>query len=95
MKTTVFKTRKFNGEVYTFNLHTPSFDGEKGYLGIELTPYITVDTPENAFGYTDTFIYSHKHKNGGYSWRNHPNWITKKIIEICGKFAESLPYSID
>lgn len=95
MKTTIFKTRKFDGETYKFNLHMPSYDGEKGVLGVEITPYITVTTPENSFGYTDTFFYSHKKNSGYYSWRYHPRWITKKIIEVCRKFADSLPYSID
>lgn len=95
MKTTIFKTRKLGGGTYKFNLHMPSYDGEKGVLGVEITPYITVTTPENSFGYTDTFFYSHKENSGYYSWRKHPRWITKKIIEVCRKFADSLPYSID
>lgn len=94
MNTTIFKTRKFNGEVYTFYLHTPSYDGEQGCMNVEIQPYITVETPENAFGYTDTFFYDHMWKNGYYAWRHHPNWITKKLIEICGKYAESLPYTV-
>ena len=95
MKTTVFKTRKFDGETYTFYLHTPEFKGEKGCIGIELQPYITVETPENCFGYTDTFFYDHNRKSGYYSWRQHPRWITNKIIEVCNKYADSLPYSIN
>ena len=80
MKTTIFKTRKFNGGTYVFELHTPDYVGEKGCLGVEITPYITVTTPCNDFGYEDTFIYNHMRKNGHYSWRSHPNWITKKLI---------------
>ena len=95
MQTTLFKTRKFDGGAYEFYLHEPSFEGEKGVIGIELTPYITVKTPENSFGYTDTFFYNHRENSGYYSWRYHPHWITKKLIEVCRKFADSLPYSID
>ena len=94
MTKTVFKTRKFNKETYTFYLHTPDYAGEKGCLGVEISPYITVETPENSFGYSDTFFYMHKNKSGYYAWRNHLPWITKKIIEVCKDYAEKLPYSV-
>ena len=68
MKTTIFKTRKLDGGTYKFNLHMPSYDGEKGVLGVEITPYITVTTPENSFGYTDTFFYSHKERRTSRSY---------------------------
>ena len=95
MKTTLVKTRKFAKEEYRFYLNTPEYSGEKGVCGIEITPYITVKTPENDFGYDDTFIYSHMHKSGHYLNRGHVRWITNKIIEVCAKIAESLPYSVD
>lgn len=94
MKKTIFKTRKFNGEKYTFYLHTPEYEGETGCAGVEITPYITVETPENSFGYSDTFFYHHIHKSGYYAYRYHAPWITKKIIAICNDYAEKLPYSV-
>lgn len=94
MNKTVFKTRKFAGEKYTFILHTPEYEGEKGCLGLELMPYITVETPENSFGYIDVFFYDNTNTSGHYANRSHPAWITKKIIEVCRKFAENLPYSV-
>lgn len=94
MKKTIVKTRKFEGGKYTFILCTPEYEGEKGVLGIELQPYIYVETPENCFGYIDTFMYNHNLKDGYFSWRNHPLWIKRKLTEICGQIAENLPYSV-
>ena len=94
MKKTIVKTRKFEGEKYTFILCTPEYEGEKGVLGIELQPYIYVETPENCFGYIDTFMYNHSLKDGYFSWRSHPTWIKRKLTEICGQIAENLPYSV-
>lgn len=94
MKKTIFKTRKFNGEKYTFYLHTPEYEGEKGCLGLELMPYITVETPENSFGYIDIFFYNGANQSGYFAHRHHPNWIKNQIIEVCKKYAEKLPYSI-
>lgn len=94
MKTTVFKTRKFDGQTYEFELNLPEYDGEKGILGIEITPYITVRTPKNCFGYPDCFFYRHKTNSGYYAHRSHPHWITNKIIEVCKKYADNLAYSV-
>ena len=56
MFTTKLCTRKFNKETYTFYLHEPSYAGETGVCGIEISSYISVVTPENCFGYTDTVL---------------------------------------
>lgn len=85
MKEITVATRKYLGETYTFILNIPSYDGETGCLGIEINPYITVETPENCFGYADYFHYDRLYKTGHYSWRYHPAWITKKIIETCNR----------
>ena len=73
------------------------FDFKKIYsrlLTPELMPYITVETPENSFGYIDVFFYDNTNISGHYANRSHPAWITKKIVEVCRKFAENLPYSV-
>ena len=88
MMSTIIATRKYNKESYNFILHLPSFEGERGVCGIELKPYITVETPENCLGYTDTFFYNDIKNSGYYSHREHPQWITNKIINVCGKLAE-------
>lgn len=44
--------RKFNGKTYNFYLNK----GE-GCFGI-YSEYVSVETPENAFGYTDTVLFS-------------------------------------
>ena len=85
-----FATRKYQKELYTFVLNLPSFEGEKGCCNVEISPYITVDTPENWCGYNDTFMYNSITKNGYYLHRVHPNWITKKIIEVCNRYYTTI-----
>ena len=53
-------TRKHAGEEYKFFIIRPEYIGEKGCLGIEITPYIEVETPENAFGYPDYILLSNR-----------------------------------
>lgn len=81
MKKTILKTRKFNKETYTFILNEPSYEGEVGCLGMEVDPYISVLTPENCFGYSDTILLSSKNNAYGIN-RNHPQWIMNKIEDI-------------
>jgi hypothetical protein len=56
MRTTYKFSRKYNGEEYKFFLNEPEYPGEKGILGIEIEPYVSVKTPENCFGYDDTVL---------------------------------------
>lgn len=70
-------TRKFNKEIYKFYL-------EKGIgcFGI-YSEYVSVETPVNDFGYTDTILFN----NGkGYTLNRYlPKWIMKKITETLVK----------
>lgn len=59
MKTTYIATRKHRGEEYKFYLHTPETEGEKGICGIEIEPFISVETPDNGLGYPDTILMDH------------------------------------
>ena len=86
MKTTLVCTRKYNKEEYRFYLNKPDYVGEKGICGIEITPYVSVETPENAFGYSDTVLMSH-----GKAYTLHrylPLWILKKIEQKMLKIME-------
>ena len=77
MKTTLVCTRKYNKEEYKFYLNEPEYVGERGVCGIEIEPYVSVETPENAFGYSDTVL-----MNNGKAYtlyRYLPLWILKKI----------------
>ena len=77
MKTTLVCTRKYNKEEYKFYLHEPDYVGEKGVCGIEITPYVSVETPENCFGYSDTVLMSN---DKAYTLNRYlPLWILKKI----------------
>lgn len=86
MKSITIAQRKINKETYTFILNVPEYKGEKGVLGIELEPYIIVETPENSFEYSDTFFYNYEQNNGHFAYRYHPEWIKRKIIEFCNRF---------
>lgn len=83
MKEIVIATRKYQKETYTFILSLPEYRGETGCLGIEIKPYMSVETPKNAFGYTDTFLYDERTNSGYFLHRKHPAWIRKKIIDTC------------
>lgn len=85
MKEITVAVRKYQGEEYEFILNLPSYDGETGVLGIEITPYIVVKTPENWCGYNDFFHYNREHNDGYFNWRYHPMWIRRKIIDVCNK----------
>jgi len=77
MKTTLIYTRKYNKEEYKFYLNEPDYVGEKGILGIEIQPYISVTTPENCFGYSDTVLMGN---DKAYTlYRYLAPWILKKI----------------
>lgn len=77
MKTTLVCTRRYNKEDYKFFLNEPDYVGEKGICGIEVTPYVSVETPENGFGYSDTVLMSNG--NAYTIHRYLPLWILKKI----------------
>lgn len=71
----LIQVRKYNGGEYKFYLHTPSYDGETGILGIEIEPYIEVQTPENIFGYPDYIrIVSTP------AWNNEGKYIGRKYL---------------
>lgn len=42
------QTRKHNGEKYNFFLCSPQYKGETGILGIELEPYVEIETEDNS-----------------------------------------------
>lgn len=81
MKTTYKFSRKYDGEEYKFFLNEPEYPGEKGVCGIEITPYVSVKTPENCFGYEDTVLLWYENGNvlkEGKPYtleRGLPNWI--------------------
>lgn len=77
MKTTLVCTRRYNKEDYKFFLNEPDYVGELGVCGIEIEPYVSVETPENGFGYSDTVLISN-----GIAYTLHrylPRWILKKL----------------
>ena len=77
MKTTHLCTRKYNKETYVFYLNEPSYAGARGCCGVEITPYISVVTPENGFGYTDTILLNH---GKAYTLERYlPPYILKQI----------------
>ena len=77
MKTTLVCTRKYNKEEYKFFLNEPEYIGEKGCCGLEIEPYVSVETPENGFGYSDSVLMSH---GKPYTLCRYLSpWILKKI----------------
>lgn len=89
MEKILVKTRKFNKEEYKVYLIKPSYDGETGVCGMEIEPYVQVETPENCFGYEDTILFN----SIGYGYslnRYHPNWIMRELEKINKKILQGL-----
>lgn len=85
-------TRKIYGETYTIYLNTPEFEGEKGICGIEIQPYISIETPENCFGYNDTVLFSY-----GVPYtlhRRHSRHVLSELTKTAKRLAKKLPYTI-
>lgn len=92
MFTTLVCTRKYNKEVYKFYLNEPSYVGEKGICGIELEPYVSVETPENYFGYSDTILLN---RGKAYTLERYlPRWILKKIEAKMLDIMENKGYNV-
>ena len=90
MKTTLVCTRKYNKEEYRFYLNEPDYVGELGVCGIEIEPYVSVETPENAFGYTDTVLLN---RGKAYTLERYlPLWILKKIEQKMLDIMENTGY---
>ena len=71
-------TRKHKGEEYKFYICKPSYKGEKGVCGIEITPYVEVITPPNDFGYND-IIFLNSNKKAYTLYRYIAPYILKAI----------------
>ena len=86
MKTTLVCTRKYNKGEYEFFLNEPEYEDEKGVCGIEIEPYVSVETPKNGFGYSDTVLMD---KWGAYTIHRYlPKWILKKIEKKMNNIME-------
>ena len=86
MKTVYLFSRIYDKEEYKFFLNEPEYVGEKGVCGIEIEPYVSVETPENGFGYSDTVLMSN-----GVAYTLHrylPRWILRKIEDRLKSFLE-------
>ena len=72
-KILLFK-RKFNGETYKFYINKGI-----GVFGV-YSEYVSVETPENDFGYSDTVLF-----NNGKAYTLHrylPKWILNSITKV-------------
>ncbi len=83
MKTTLHSTRKYAGEEYKFFINEPEYAGEIGICGIEITPYIHVETPENDFGYADTVLMDMVSKRFILSIDIYNLGLKRKLKRIC------------
>lgn len=87
MREITIARRKYQKETYTFILNLPEYKGETGCIGIEIKPYISVETPENALGYTDTFLYNEQ-ENDGYFL--HISLSTHSIKSVAKSIAKKV-----
>lgn len=77
----LIKTRKIDNGLYNFFLNKPSYLGETGCCGIEIEPYITIETPENCFGYNDTLLYDNRNGVLYTLHRYLPKWIKNQLLK--------------
>ena len=92
MKKTLVCTRKYNKGEYKFYLNEPDYVGEKGILGMEIKPYVSVETPENSFGYSDIILMHKTMPDKVYCYSIHrylPRWILKKIEKKINDIMEA------
>lgn len=77
MEVTLLFTRRYEGETYKFFLNKGI-----GCLGV-YSEYVSVETPENGLGYTDTVLFN---KGKAYTLHRYlPKWILRKITETLVK----------
>ena len=74
------KTKKFEKQTYKFYINEGNFNNEVYY-------YVTCETPENEFGYSDTILLENAgrfndEKIAVSLHRHHAQWIMKKIEKI-------------
>lgn len=81
MTNKIIKVRRIQKENYTFILHLPDYIGEVGILGLEVNPYISIQTPENCFGYNDTVLYDIPSKQLYTLNRHLQPWIKKELLK--------------
>jgi hypothetical protein len=82
-------TRKHAGEVYKFYTIKPEYEGETGCLGVEIIPYVQVETPENCLGYSDTILLGHT--NTAYTLHRYlPPYILHAIEKQMIRLASTL-----
>ena len=74
MEKTLLFVRKFNGETYKFYMNRGI-----GCFGV-YSEYVSVETPTNEFGYTDTVLFNH---GKAYTLNRYlQNWILKAITDV-------------
>ena len=77
MEKTLLFTRKFKGETYNFYMNKGV-----GCFGM-YSEYVSVETPKNDFGYTDTILFN---QGKPYTLNRYlPKWILKEIVDTLVK----------
>lgn len=85
-------TRKHGGEEYKININLPQYAGEKGILGIEVDPYISIETPENCLGYSDTVLFNRKDGKAYTLNRYLQPYILKALERQTEKIRDRIDY---
>lgn len=81
MEKTLLFTRKFNGETYKFYMN-------KDVGSFAVYEYVSVETPKNDFGYSDTVLFN---KGKAYTLNRYlQNWILKAITDTLIKKGYTL-----
>ena len=87
-------TRKHGGEEYKININLPQYDGEKGIFGIEEDAYISIETPENCFGYSDTVLFDRRYGKAYTLHRYLQPYILKALERQTEKIRDRIDYYI-
>lgn len=86
--------RKHKGEEYRIYINLPQFEGEKGICGVEEDAYISITTPKNCLGYTDTVLFDRRNGKAYTLNRYLQPYILKALERQTAKIRDRIDYYV-
>lgn len=86
--------RKHKGEEYRIYINLPQFEGEKGICGVEEDAYISITTPKNCLGYSDTVLFDRRNGKAYTLNRYLQPYILKALERQTAKIRDRIDYYV-
>ena len=86
--------RKHAGEEYHIYVNLPQYHGETGIFGLEQDAYVSIETPENCFGYSDTVLFDKRYGRPYTLNRYLPPYILKALTRQTEKLRDTIDYNV-